>query len=120
MKGVLDLFLAQPFGSNSLMQRIFGFAINDGIKSLQKAINSLNEKLGEPRLAHKIANYTAASEAEKRELHREAAEEDLEILVVLLKTERLEPDLEPAEIERVFNAYVAWNTAVGNVSLPRG
>ena len=102
------------------MQRIFGYAINDGIKSLQKAINSLSENMNEPRLAEKIANYTAASEAEKRELRREASDEDLELLVVILRTERLEPDLETAEVEKVFNAYVAWNTAVENVSFFKG
>ena len=114
MKGVLDLFLAQPLGANSLMQRIFGYAINDGIHSLQKAIDSLSAKINEPTLCKKIAVYTAASEAEKRELRKEADEEDLELLVVLLRTDRLEPDLEPSEIERVFNAYVAWNAAVDN------
>ncbi|KAL9051202.1 MAG: hypothetical protein Q9162_006180, partial [Coniocarpon cinnabarinum] len=119
MKGVLDLFLAQPFGSHSLMQRIFGYAIRDGISSLQKAIDSLNAKIKEPKLAQKIANFTTSSEAEKRELRKEAMEEELELLVVVLRTERLEPDLEPPEVERVFNAYVAWDQAVENPDAAR-
>ena len=112
MKAVLDIFLAQPFGSYSLMQRVFSFAINDGIKSIQKAVTSLKQKIDEPRLTEKIANYVNSSEAEKRELRREAQAEELDLVVVILKTERIEPDMEPHEIEKIFNAYVAWNAAV--------
>ena len=112
MKGVLDLFLAQPFGSHSLMQRILGYAIRDGISHLQKTIDALSNKINEPKLAQKIANFTSSSEAEKYELRKEALQEELELLIVVLRTERLEPDLETNEIERIFNAYVAWNAAV--------
>ena len=119
MKGVLDLFLAQPLGTSSLMQRIFSFAINDGIKTLQKAIDALTAKINEPRLCAKISNFTNSSEPEKRELRREAAQEDIDLLVVILRTERLDPDLESPEIERVFNAYVAWNAAVEDADAAR-
>src|SRR5215471_11922113 len=50
MSGVLDLFLAQPFGSRSLLQRIFALAIHDGIRSFQKAINGLSTKIADPVL----------------------------------------------------------------------
>ena len=33
MSSILDIFLAQPFGARSLMQRIFSLTLNDGIRS---------------------------------------------------------------------------------------
>ncbi|KAI5292929.1 hypothetical protein KEM56_006167, partial [Ascosphaera pollenicola] len=48
MAGVLDIFLAQPFGSRSLIQRILGMAMGDGIKSLQRSIDVLTKKIASP------------------------------------------------------------------------
>ncbi|KAI5295840.1 hypothetical protein KEM52_000047 [Ascosphaera acerosa] len=48
MAGVLDIFLAQPFGSRSLIQRILGMAMGDGIRSLQKAVDVLTKKITAP------------------------------------------------------------------------
>ena len=48
MSGVLDVFLAQPFGSRSLMQRIFSLTLNDGIKSFQKSIDVLGAEMADP------------------------------------------------------------------------
>jgi hypothetical protein len=41
MAGVLDLFLAQPFGAKSLLQRIFSLALGDSIKTVQRSIDGL-------------------------------------------------------------------------------
>ncbi|KAF1731924.1 PX domain-containing protein [Beauveria bassiana] len=49
MSGILDVFMAQPFGTRSLLQRIFSLTLNDGIKSFQKSIDILNSKIGDPR-----------------------------------------------------------------------
>jgi hypothetical protein len=38
MSGLLDIFLAQPFGTRSLMHRIFSMTLNDGIRSFQKSM----------------------------------------------------------------------------------
>ncbi|KAI5300728.1 hypothetical protein KEM55_005440 [Ascosphaera atra] len=48
MGGVLDIFLAQPFGSRSLIQRILGMAMGDGIRHLQRGINVLTKRVTAP------------------------------------------------------------------------
>lgn len=68
MKGVLDLFLAQPFGARSLMQRILGMALSDSIKAVQRSIDSLLPKVDDPILCQKIKAYTEAPEELKNEL----------------------------------------------------
>ena len=115
MSGVLDLFLAQPFGSRSLLQRIFSMTLNDGIKAFQKAIDGLVAKVDDPILSEKLKTFTDASEDIKNLIREEAAAEDVDIIVSILRSELIEPELTPEQVGKVFNAYVAWNHAVDNV-----
>ncbi|KAK6541098.1 hypothetical protein TWF694_008473 [Orbilia ellipsospora] len=115
MSGVLDLFLAQPFKSRSLMQRVFGMAIGDGVNQVQKAIDALWPKVGDATLCDKIKQFAEASD-DVRDIIREDAEQDnVDLLVSILRSELLEPELTPEQIGTVFNAYVAWTNAVNNV-----
>ncbi|KAF2756653.1 hypothetical protein EJ05DRAFT_71620 [Pseudovirgaria hyperparasitica] len=116
MSGVLDLFLAQPWGARSLLQRIFGMAINDGIRSVQKSIDSLvSSKIKDPVLADKIKAFTNADEDVKEAIRTQADEEQIDLVVALLRSELYGPELSSEQIGLVFNAYVAWNNAVENV-----
>ncbi|KAI9796213.1 MAG: hypothetical protein M1825_000862 [Sarcosagium campestre] len=115
MTGVLDLFLAQPFGSRSLMQRIFSMTLSESIKSFQKSVDALTAKIGDPVLCDKIKHFTQAEEETKDIIRREAAAEDMDIVVALLRSELIEPELDPEQIGKIFNAYVAWSNAIENV-----
>ncbi|PNS18567.1 PX domain-containing protein [Sphaceloma murrayae] len=118
MSGVLDLFLAQPFGAKSLLQRIFGLALGDGIRSAQRSLDGLTARIDEPILCEKIKNFVEAEPEVKEAIRIEAHEEQIDLVVALLKSDQLQPELEPEDVGRVFNAYVAWNNAVENVSIP--
>jgi hypothetical protein len=115
MSGVLDLFLAQPFGSRSLAQRVFGMAINDGIKSFQKSIDSLVAKIEDPALCAKLERFCNADEDTKNLIRSEAVVDDIDIVVAILRSELIPPELTPEQVGKVFNAFVAWNNAVENV-----
>ncbi|KAK7421946.1 hypothetical protein QQX98_001940 [Neonectria punicea] len=115
MSGVLDIFLAQPFGTRSLMQRIFSLTLNDGIKSFQRSIEALSAKIADPIFTDKIQKYTQAEEYIKIGLREEAEAEDVDLIVVILRSELIEPELSGEQIQRLFNAYVAFNNAVENV-----
>ena len=115
MSGVLDLFLAQPFGSRSLLQRIFSMTLNDGIKAFQKSIDALATKVEDPVLCQKLKAFTDSDEAMKNEIREEAAAEDVDLIVTILRSEQFAPELAPEQFGRVFNGYVAWNHAVDNV-----
>ena len=117
MSGVLELFLAHPFGTRSLAQRVFGMALDDGIRTFQKSINSLALKVNDPVLCEKLKQFCNADEPTKNEIRSEAAIEDVDLIVAILKTETLTPELTPEQVGKVFNAYVAWNNAVVNVSI---
>lgn len=117
MSGVLDLFLAQPFGSRSLLQRIFSMTLNDGIKSFQRAIDNLVGDIGDPVLSDKLKAFTNSDEDIKDAVREEAAAEDVDLIVAILRSELIAPELTPEQIGTVFNAWVAWNHAVENVDL---
>lgn len=116
MAGVLDLFLAQPFGAKSLLQRIFGMALNDGVRSVQRSIDTLKQKIDEPIFAEKIHNYVEADEDIKNAIRAESQAEGTDLLVAILRSELLKPTLTMEDTGRVVNAWVAWNNAVDNVS----
>jgi len=116
MSGVLDLFLAQPFGARSLLQRIFGMAINDGVNSVQKTIETLGStKIKDEVLCAKIKAYVEADESVKQLIRDEAEGEKVDVVVTILRSEYLQPELSSQQVEKVFNAYVAWNNAVENI-----
>lgn len=117
MSSVLDLFLAQPFGSRSLLQRIFSMTLNEGIKDFQKGINSLVSKIEDTVLTQKLKSFVDADEAVKNIIREEAEAEDVDIVVAVLRSELIEPELTPEQIGKVFNSWVAWNHAVDNVDL---
>ncbi|OLN88775.1 PX domain-containing protein [Colletotrichum chlorophyti] len=115
MSGVLDVFLAQPFGTRSLLQRIFSLTLNDGIKSFQRSIDTLAAKIGDEALTKKLKLYTEAEEHIKVAIREEATAEDIDLIVVILRSDYLEPTLTSEQIGRLYNAYVAFNNAVENV-----
>lgn len=101
------------------MQRIFGLAINDGIRTTQKAVEMLEAKIDDPILCEKIKHYTDADEAVKQVIRDEAAQDEVDLIVVILRSEYFAPELQAEQIGRIFNAFVAWNNAVDNVSFGR-
>ncbi|KAL9590878.1 MAG: hypothetical protein Q9203_000335 [Teloschistes exilis] len=115
MSGVLDLFLAQPFGARSLAQRVFGMALNDGIKGFQRSIDALRTKINNDFFCEKLKHFTNADEGSKNHVRNEAVVDGVDLVVAILKSEQIMPELSSEQIGQAFNAYVAWNNAVENV-----
>lgn len=115
MSGILDIFLAQPFGTRSLMQRIFSMTLHDGIRTFQRSIDALGAEIEDPVFVEKLKTFTDAEEHIKEAIREEAVSEDLDVIVAILRSELVGPALEPEQIGRLYNAYVAFNNAVENV-----
>ncbi len=115
MSGVLDIFLAQPFGARSLLQRIFSLTLNDGIRNFQRAIDALAVKIADPVFVAKLKAFSDADEHIKIAIREEADSDDVDLIVAVLRSELIEPSLVPEQIGRLYNAYVAFNSAVENV-----
>jgi hypothetical protein len=115
MSSILDIFLAQPFGARSLMQRIFSLTLNDGIRSFQKSIDALVAKVGEPIFCEKLKKFTDTSEEVKNAIRTESDTENVDLIVAILRSEDTGPALNSEQIGKIYNAWVAWNNAVDNV-----
>lgn len=115
MSAALDLFLAQPFGTRSLLQRIFSTTLHNGIRAQQKAVDSLASKIDETSFVTKLQEFVLAPEEIKNEIRAEAEREQVEVVVAILRSEHFEPALTPPQIQKIFNAYVAWNSAIENI-----
>lgn len=115
MSSILDVFLAQPFGAKSLMQRIFSLALHDGIKSFQKSIDAVAAKIGDDVFVEKLKKYTDLEDHLKIAIREEATSEDVDLVVAVLRSDLIEPGLTGEQIQRLYNAYVAFNSAVENV-----
>ncbi|TVY47211.1 PX domain-containing protein [Lachnellula cervina] len=115
MSSILDIFLAQPFGARSLMQRIFSLTLNDGIRSFQKSIDALVAKIGEPVFSEKLKKFTDASEEVKNPIREESENESVDLIVAILRSEAIGPALNSEQIGKIYNSWVAWNNVVDNV-----
>ncbi|KAK3694832.1 succinate flavoprotein subunit [Podospora appendiculata] len=115
MSNILDVFLAQPFGARSLMQRIFSLTLNDGIRNYQRSIDALAAKIGDPVFVEKLRKFTDVEEPVKFAIREEATSDEIDIIVVILRSDLIEPSLNAEQVGRLYNAYVAFNSAVENV-----
>lgn len=115
MSSILDIFLAQPFGARSLMQRIFSLTLNDGIRSFQKSIDAVAGKIGEPVFCEKLQKFSDSPEDIKNTIRTESENDEVDLIVAILRSELIEPPLNSVQIGKIFNAYVAWNNAVENI-----
>lgn len=115
MSGVLDLFLAQPFGTRSLLQRIFSTTLHNGIRTQQRSIDTLAAKIDEPVFVKRLKSFIDSPEEVKNEIREEAESEQVDIIVAILRSDEFEPALTAPQVQKIYNAYVAWNSAVENV-----
>ena len=114
MRGVIDLFLAQPLGSKSLMQRILSLTLNDDIRDLQKSIDVLRTRINDNKLCDKLMAFSIADAVTQEEIQREAVQDDTELVVAVLRSELIEPALTRDQIMRVYNANKSWNSPTDN------
>ncbi|KAF9318295.1 hypothetical protein BG003_011527 [Podila horticola] len=107
MKGILDLFLAQPFGSRSLMQRIISVNIQEEISEYKKDIAQIEASIGDQALCDKIRNYVNAPKAVLSSLSPNDEPYDiteLGLVLDVLKSDQIQPILKPQQIQLVRDA----------------
>ncbi|CAO3588023.1 unnamed protein product [Absidia cylindrospora] len=104
VKGILDLFLAQPFGGRSLFQRIILVNMHDKAKELQKNITDLEKQIADPSLCEKIRNATETPLPDGVQL---GSDTPIAETIALLQNESITPQLTAEQIKKV--AFVNQN-----------
>ncbi|KAI0773353.1 hypothetical protein BC629DRAFT_1527844 [Irpex lacteus] len=100
IRGVLDLFLAQPFGGRSLLQRMFTGSLIEEVKALEEDIEAIKEKVEDPLLCEKVRLYVYAPPEIQSIYKADATSEDMHVLTVVLRSGE-EPRLNRAQLFRV-------------------
>jgi hypothetical protein len=117
LRGILDLFLAQPFGQRSLLQRILNITLNDDIQKMQKNIEILREKIADDALCDKLKNYVHADIAVQEPIRQEVADGKTELITAILRSEDIQPMLDGKQIVRMHAARMAWNSTIDAVRI---
>ncbi len=60
IRGVLDLFLARPFGGQSLIQRMFSSSLVEELRYLEEDIQVMRDRIDDPVLCQKVEQYVDA------------------------------------------------------------
>jgi len=99
VKGVLDLFLAQPFGGRSLFQRIILANMSEETKEMQKDIEDLESKIKDSVLCKKIFNAvkTKCPDNESKDTEIDSITET----IALLNNPDIEPELSSEKKEKL-------------------
>ncbi|KAG9127594.1 hypothetical protein FRC07_011912 [Ceratobasidium sp. 392] len=103
IRGMLDLFLATPFGGRSLLQRMFTNSLSEEVKALQEDIEAVEEKIDDPILCEKIRQFINAPPSIQKLFKADAQAEKLNIISIILRSEE-PPTLNRPQLHRVMRA----------------
>lgn len=106
IRSVLDLFLAQPFGGRSLLQRMFTSSLNEEVKSLEEDIEAVKEKVDDPVICEKVRQFVYAPKEIQAIYKGDSARENIHILAAVLRSGE-EPILSRAQMQRVVRSHRA-------------
>ncbi|KAG9019527.1 hypothetical protein FRB90_000836 [Tulasnella sp. 427] len=100
IRGILDLFTAQPFGGRSLLQRMFTSSLTEEVNALKEDIALVSDKVEDPVLCEKIRQYVYAPSAIQEFYKAEAAETKSNLMTVIMRSPE-RPSLSRAQMQRV-------------------
>ncbi|KAJ6599047.1 hypothetical protein DFH09DRAFT_1129929 [Mycena vulgaris] len=109
IRSVLDLFLAQPFGGRSLLQRMFTGSLTEEVRALEEEIEAVKEKVEDPMICEKIRQFVYAPREIQDMLKADAVAERMNLITVVLRAAD-EPFLSRAQMHRVAKAHRAHAT----------
>ncbi|WVF70932.1 hypothetical protein IAT40_005727 [Kwoniella sp. CBS 6097] len=108
IRGVLDLFLARPFGGQSLIQRMFSSSLTEDVRLLGEDIEAVQEKIDDPVLCQKIEQYAMAPFEIQEVFRKDAVAEGVDLLVVIIRSPSV-PSLSRPQFQRVARATRAYH-----------
>lgn len=114
MKGLMDLFLAQPFGRRSLLQNMFWVMLADEIKAQEKVVQELVDKIGSDDLVRPVMAYVNARAEVHTQMHGLAEKANVDIVVAIFRWSStvLGVPTAPGLAAEVEAWYRDWNRVV--------
>lgn len=122
---ILDIFMAQPFGNRSLLQHMFGMAIQEGINNIQKSITVvITQRIQDPDFPQLIQRYVEADDVAKAEVKSMAFYDDIDIVYAIIKKSQgsewcVDISLSHDQLSLADEAHASWRRAVEHVGSER-
>ncbi|TFK75886.1 hypothetical protein BDN72DRAFT_831324 [Pluteus cervinus] len=107
MRSVLDLFMAQPFGGRSLLQKMFTSSLSEEVKILEEQIEAVKDKIDDPVMSAKIRQFAYAPREIQEVYKADASAENLNVFTVILRAQE-EPVLNRGQLHRLSRAQHAY------------
>ncbi|KAM0789993.1 hypothetical protein ACM66B_005323 [Microbotryomycetes sp. NB124-2] len=107
IRSVLDLFLARPFGSSSLLQKMFSSGLHEEVRELREDAELVARKIGDDRLVQKVEAYVEAPKDVQDAMKAEALEDNVDLMSVILRSPR-EPMLDARTMQYIARCSVAY------------
>ena len=107
IRAMLDLFLAQPFGQRSLLQRMFAGRLQEEVNELAALAERVLDKIGDPRLGEKVDAFVAAPAETQQALVQQASTERIDLMTAILRAP-IGPQLDRYQVHRAVRASRAY------------
>ncbi|KAH9807467.1 hypothetical protein DFH28DRAFT_1006040 [Melampsora americana] len=109
IRGIIDLFLARPFGATSLLQRMFSSGLYEEIRELSEDAEKVAAKIADDRMCERVRHYVSAPREIQEVLEADAKLEGLDIIAIILRSEGSSFDASTLHrIQRASKAYEAY------------
>lgn len=107
LRSFLDLFLAQPFGQKSLLQRMYTGKLTEELNEIKDLSATVRAKIPDPLYARKVQEFVTLPYDMQCLFHEQANAEKNDILTVLLRSP-LTAELNTQQMEQVNRANIAY------------
>ncbi|KAF8138262.1 hypothetical protein EV363DRAFT_1519625 [Boletus edulis] len=110
VRTILDIFLAQPFGGRSLLQRMFTSSLTEEVRSLNTYIELVSAKIDSPVLCEKIRLFVHAPREIQETYRVDARLGHTHLLRAILmgSQEPVLPRSLAGRVDRAWRKWAAW------------
>jgi len=107
MRSFLDLFLVQPFGQKSLLQRMFTGRLHEEIGEMKQLLYNVQTRIPDPVFCQKVDAYVALTHGMQQLFYEQATAEQVDELTVVLRSP-LHCELNERQLQRISRAAVTY------------
>lgn len=104
----LDLFLAQPFGQKSLIQRMFLSGIGEEVKELQQVQQLIENKIADPDLAARVHTYVNLSSDKQDRVREQGHQPGYDLMTAILLSPSCGSSLNREQMQRCAQAAASY------------
>ncbi|MBW0527217.1 hypothetical protein O181_066932 [Austropuccinia psidii MF-1] len=107
IRGILDLFLARPFGATSLVQRMFSSGLYEEIHELKEDCQKVANKINDDRMCTRVKIFVEAPREIQEIYEADAKNEKLDIMTIIFRSPQ-GPKLDGPTFKRLQRAAQAY------------